>query len=168
MKRIIYKLRARILISFVDWTKPIYAAVFKRHIRGWVYSRVDLLRMPVGSLGFNLGEFLTKHQFDLIPKMEDHDVLHVLLGFKTTVEDEVKMQFFLIGNRKKSVYAIMTVIAGCIIIPEFYKEYITAFKKGRRCHNISNWDFQHLLGEPIEVLKRQIHKQKCPRGPIIF
>ncbi len=168
MKTIIYKIRARLLISFVDWTKPVYAAIFKRHTRGWVYSRLDLLRMPVGSLGLKLGEFLTKHQYDLIPKMEDHDVMHVLMGFKTTVEDEVKMQFFLIGNQKRSVYAFVAAIAGCILIPEFYKEYIEAFKKGKKCHNISNWDFQYLLGEPVEVLQRQIHKQACPQGPIIF
>ena len=135
MKQIIYKIRAQILISFVDWTKPVYAALFKNHIRGWVYSRTDLLRMPVDSLGFRLGEFLTKHKYDLIPKMEEHDVMHVLMGYKTTVEDEVKMQFFLIGNRKKSVYAFITVIAGCLLIPEFYEEYIQEFKKGRKCHN---------------------------------
>ncbi len=163
-----YKIRAQILISFVDWTKPVYAAVFKRHTRGWVYSRIDLLRMPPNSLGFKLGEFLTKNKFDLIPKMEEHDVMHVLMGYKTTVEDEVKMQFFLIGNKKKSVYAFVAAIAGVLLVPEFYKEYIQEFKKGKRCHNISNWDFQYLLGEPVEILQRQIHKQACPNGPIIF
>lgn len=168
MFEIIYNIRARILTSFVDWTKPIYARLFKRHIRGWVYNRVDLLRMPVDSLGFRLGEFLTKHQFDLIPKMEDHDVLHVLMDYKITVEDEVKMQFFLIGNKKKSLYAFVAAIAGCLLIPEYYKDYIGEYRKGKKCHNISNWDFQYLLGEPVEVLKRQIHKQACPNGPIIF
>lgn len=164
----IYQIRAKFLITFVDWTKPFYAKVFKFNKRAWVYTREDLLRMPRESLGRLLGEFLLKNDYHLLAKMEDHDVMHVLMEFKTTVEDEVKMQYFLIGNGKKSIYAWFTIIFGSLMIPEFFKEYFQAFRKGKSCHNISNWDFQYLLGEPIELLQRQINKQSCPNGPIIF
>ena len=104
-----------------------------------------------------LSDFFTeKEGFELLSKLEDHDVLHVLLNYKTTIEGEVKMQFFLLGNRKRSLYSLFTAIIGSILVPERFSAFLNEFRKGQRCINISNWDFEHLLCEPIYLLQKQI------------
>ena len=85
----------------------------------------SLKRFPIKSLGNELGLFLEKNGFTLLPKLESHDVLHVLLDYKTTIEGEVEMQFFLLGNRKKSLYAFFTALVGVILVPEKISSFFT-------------------------------------------
>ncbi len=168
MKSKFFNLRAQLLIKSVEWSKPLYTRLFKKHKQAWFQDMNFLLACPPKSLGQELGQFLKKEGFDLLPKLEDHDVMHVLMKYKTTVEDEVKMQFFLIGNGKKSIYAWVSMLIGLLLIPEYYKEYIAEYKKGKNCVNISNWNFQYLLHEPIDLLRKQIQREKCEQQPFIF
>ena len=94
-----------------------------------------------------------------MPKLEEHDVMHVLLNFETTVKGEAMMQFFLLGNGKKSIYALATAIASMLLVPEHFGAFIRAFRWGRSCRNISHWNFEHLLSEPTELLRRLIARK---------
>ncbi len=150
------KLRENLLIALVELTKPIYVKFFKKNKKAWQQNIQTLSRFPPNTLGNALGKFLKKNDFKLLPKLESHDVLHVLLGYKTTIEGEIEMQFFLLGNRKKSFYALFTAIIGVCLVPERTRAFFKEFKKGRDCKNISNWDFEHLLCEPLDSLQQQI------------
>ena len=154
--KLIKKLRENLLIELVEITKPIYVKFFKKNQKAWQQNKSTLKKFPPNTLGNSLGVFLEKEGFGLLPKLEDHDVLHVLLNYKTTIEGEVKMQFFLLGNRKKSSYALFTAIIGILLVPERFNEFLKEFRKGRKCINISKWDFEHLLCEPIDLLQKQI------------
>ena len=156
MKEKLLKLRAQILIFLVEKTKPIYVYLFKKDQKEWLQDTKSLKRFPQKSLGNALGNFLENNGFTLLPKLETHDVLHVLLDYKTTIEGEVEMQFFLLGNQKKSLYAVFTAIVGFILVPEKMNAFIDEFRKGRKCVHISNWDFEHLLCEPLDSLKKQV------------
>ncbi|MEL6866142.1 MAG: hypothetical protein AAFP19_17065 [Bacteroidota bacterium] len=155
----IFHLREQVLILLVERTKPIYTQLFKRQQVAWKISRQQLRSYPPDSLGYELGDFLYQQDIDLIPKLEDHDVMHVLFKYQTTVVDEARMQFFLLGNGKRSLYALCTALIALVLIPEHYSTYWQEFQKGRHCLNISKWDFQHLLSEPLELLRLQIKKQ---------
>lgn len=130
--------REKIAIGLVEYTKPVYIHWFK------------------------------KNQFQLIPKLEDHDVLHVLLNYKTTLVGEIKMQCFLLGNRKRSVYALFTALIGIVLVPEKLLAFRHEFSKGKKCAAISNWDFEYLLSEPLELLQRQALKQPLYHQPLRF
>ena len=156
MKEKLLKLRTQILIFLVEKTKPIYVYLFKRDQKKWQQDTKSLKRFPQKSLGHTLGNFLEINGFTLLPKLETHDVLHVLLDYKTTIEGEVEMQFFLLGNRKKSFYALFTALVGFILVPENMNAFINEFRKGRNCVHISNWNFEHLLCEPLDSLKKQV------------
>lgn len=163
------KVREQLLIHLVDWTKPYYAKWFKRHRRAWNQDVTSLKAYPKASLGYELGHFLEKEGFDLMPKLEDHDIMHILLNYKTTIVGEVKMQFFLLGNRKKSLYALVAALAGLVLVPEYSRSFFEEFRLGRKCINISKWDFEHLLSEPLRVLQGQILRQPYQvKGAIIF
>ena len=153
------KFREKWLIRLVNFTKPWYARFFKKGKAAWQQSLATLKRFPPKTLGHTLGNFLETEGFELMPKLEDHDVLHVLLNYKTSIEGEVQMQFFLLGNGKKSLYALFTAILGPLVVPEAWSSFLREFKKGRKCMKIINWDFEHLLCEPIELLQQQIFKE---------
>ena len=166
--KLIKKLRENLLIILVEYTKPFYVKYFKKDQNAWQQNIHTLNRFPLKTLGNSLGRFLEREKFQLMPKLEDHDVLHVLLNYKTTIEGEVKMQFFLLGNRKRSWYAFFTAIIGVCLVPERIKPFFYEFRKGRRCINISNWDFEHLLCEPISLLQKQIFGEPLKNQKFIF
>lgn len=166
--KLIRKSREKLLIDLVEYTKPIYVSYFKKNQKVWQQNVKTLKRFPTKTLGNTLGHFLEKNGFTLLPKLETHDVLHVLLDYKTTIEGEVEMQFFLLGNRKRSFYALFTAIIGVILVPEKLGSFFKEFKKGRNCVYISNWDFEHLLCEPLDMLQKQVFGQPLKNQSFIF
>jgi ubiquinone biosynthesis protein Coq4 len=158
--------REIIAIRLVEWTKPFYVRWFKQRQQAWQQTNDTLLRYPEGSLGKALGQFLEKHQFTLLPKLEDHDVLHVLLNYKTTLVGEIKMQFFLLGNRKRSAYALFTALVGLCLVPEKLRSFYKEFLLGRSCKRVHKWNFEHLLAEPLGLLQKQIFGQSLSEQPI--
>ncbi|MFT5165190.1 MAG: ubiquinone biosynthesis protein Coq4 [Saprospiraceae bacterium] len=167
MKKVL-NFRKKLIMNIVAFTKPYYVRWFKKNTQAWNQSVDSLKRFPKKSLGKTLGLFLEKNKFTLLPKLEDHDVLHVLLGYKTTITGEIKMQFFLLGNRKRSVYALFTAIIGTVLVPEKFRSFSKEFNKGRRCAPISKWDFEHLLSEPIVLLQQQVFFKKLDNQPFII
>lgn len=147
------------MVSIVEWTKPIYAFLFKRKALPWSVSMQRLRRFPAKSLGRELANFLDNEGLTLLPKMEEHDVMHVLMHYKTTVVDEARMQFFLLGNRKRSLYALACAMASLVLIPEKIPAFWEEFKKGRKYNTVWTWDFRHLLNEPIDLLRKMLSKE---------
>ena len=151
--------RERLLVHLVEWSKPWYTRLFRRKTEVWGHSRESLLQFPPCSLGRELAEFLCKENLDLLPKLEDHDVMHVLMHYKTTVVDEARMQFFLLGNRKRSIYALVCALASIFLIPEYLRTFYREFQKGRQCAKVWAWDFRYLLHEPVDLLRQLLLKK---------
>ena len=103
-----FALRDKVMVNLVEWTKPIYSRFFQRSKIPWKINLKKLKQFPPHTLGNDLASFLKNEGLDLMPKFESHDVYHVLFKYKTTVIDEARMQFFLMGNRKYSLYIIGT------------------------------------------------------------
>ena len=165
----IKKWREQCLIKLVEWTKPYYTHWFKSTTEVWHHNRHSLKKFPPNSLGRALGDFLIKENLELLPKLEDHDVLHVLFNYKTTVVDEARMQFFLLGNRKRSLYALCTAIISIMIVPEYIRVFIREFHIGRKCRSIAKWDFRYLLYEPIDSLRDLMYQKKSvEEAPFLF
>jgi len=158
-------LREKLLIQLVEWTKPIYGRVFQKSKIPWKMNFKKLKKFLPQTLGHDLANFLEKEGLDLMPKFESHDVYHVLLKYKTTVVDEARMQFFLMGNRKYSLYIIGTNIVAMIFLPEHLKTFFKEFKKGRKALPIAQWNFEHLLNEPTQSLRKLI-LPPAPKGEL--
>lgn len=152
-------LRGQLLRNMVEWTKPLYAFLFKQNKQAWTHNRKSLIELPEGSLGKTLGKFLFKQGFDLMPKFESHDVYHVLLDYDTTVVDEARMSFFLTGNGKNSLFILGSNLLAFLLIPEHFGTFIEDYKRGKAAAPISKWDFEYLLSEPINGLKGMIFRK---------
>jgi ubiquinone biosynthesis protein Coq4 len=51
----------------------------------------------------------------MIPKMENHDVHHLITGCGTNFEDEIAMQYLLLGNGKLNAHLLAAIILGTCI-----------------------------------------------------
>jgi len=105
--------------------------MFKRHKTAWGEDRETLKVYPTGSVGMMMSDFLYQNDIDLEPKMENHDFFHVVLDYKTTLQEEAALHFFLIGNGKGSHYPFIAAFVGFAFFPEHYDLYIDAYHRGR-------------------------------------
>ncbi len=152
---------------FMQWANqksyPIYSLITGRHQCRWSVSRQDLLAYPPASLGKNLGHFLTENQLELLPGFENHDVFHVLLGIGLSAPEEVVLQCCLIGNGKRSSYALVAGLTGVLFFPEHWTIFHQAYRRGRALRKFHHWHYRHLLRENLTDL-RHFLEGGCIRG----
>ncbi|RZK22048.1 MAG: hypothetical protein EOO56_09885 [Hymenobacter sp.] len=153
-----YSLRERALLWLLGNVIPVHAKVYSRR-RTWGLTREDMLRYPAGTLGHELGLFLTRESLQPVDRVERHDAFHILLDFSTSLEDEAAMQFFLVGNGKISPFTLATAAFTTLTMPDKWGRFIREFRRGRQARCIANWNFLQLLDEPFAEVKAVIFRQ---------
>jgi len=126
----------------------------------WAFSQQQLLSFEEDTLGRKLGEFYKKHGFTMIPKMENHDVHHLLTDCGTKFEEEIAMQFLLLGNGKMNAHLLAAIFLGSLILPEYFRIYMQAYRKGKRMRPFYHWDFEELLFQNFENVKDFINQRE--------
>src|SRR3954466_9334517 len=74
----------------------------------------QLQELPDGTLGKEIGNCLERNGLRLVPNYESHDLKHVLLDFKMTPVDEIRMQAFMLGNGNYSFPSFAIFIFGAL------------------------------------------------------
>lgn len=136
-----------------DLSSRLYV-LFKRN-KPWNITRSQLLQLPTPSLGFHLGCFLLKHNYEPQPHCENHDIFHVLTGYKTDTAQEIALQFFLYGNGKRSPFLLLALIAGLLLYPDAYSLFKGAYHKGFQAKRLYDLDYKALLETSFIQLKNQ-------------
>lgn len=154
------KLRVKFLLFVYNKTQKLYRKYFKKKKRQWQFNEKQLLEFHKDSLGRKLGEFYKKHGFTMIPKMENHDVHHLITDCGTNFEDEIAMQFLLLGNGKLNAHLLAAIVLGSIILPEYYKIYLNAYRKGQSMGAFHHIDFEELLWQNFEHLKNFLQQKE--------
>ena len=145
-------MRAFILETIYEWSKVPYQKWFKKN-PPWELSAQQLIQYPKESLGFHLGCFLLKHDFSPQPKLENHDIFHVLTGTGITVPEEIAMQYYLLGNGKRSMYLLCVILLGTLLYPDKFGVFKSAYQKGKNAHSFYQLDCLRLLNTPIQKLQ---------------
>jgi len=140
-------LRARALTALFELTHRAYALTRRR--AAWGLSARQLADMPADSLGRALGELLLDRGFELIPRLESHDLMHLLTGVGADVVSEVELQFTLLGNGKRSLYLLGTVALGLCVYPEHAARFLMGFRRGQRGPRVFDVDGLARLAEPL-------------------
>lgn len=153
-----HSIRERTLLWLLGNVIPVHARMYSRR-PAWGLKREDMLRYPAGTLGNELGHFLTREGLQPIDRIERHDAFHILLGFSTSLEDEAAMQFFLIGNGKISPFTIATAAFTALVMPDKWGRFLKEFRRGQKALSIAKWDFLQLLDEPFADVKALIFHQ---------
>jgi len=113
----------------------------------------SLLQYPEGTLGFNLGCFLLRNNFELQPKFEDHDVMHVLTGIGITAQDEIGMHYYMLGNGKRSFYSLFYIVIGTLFYPLHIRSFLDYYKKGGEALHFHQLEFIKLLPQPVQKIQ---------------
>ena len=145
-------MRSILLEFFYEYSKIPYQKWFKKE-DPWDISISQLLKFPQHTLGFHLGSFLLQHDFTPQPKLENHDVFHVLTKTGITVPDEIAMQYYLMGNGKKSMYLYMVILVGTLLYPDKFGLFRKAYKKGASSYSFHQLDFKKLLHKPLDIIR---------------
>lgn len=153
------------MTTLVETTKPLYAQFFHKAKKSWPISIHEMQQYPPKTLGRDLANFLIKEKFDLMAGLESHDVYHIILDYSTKVEDEARMQFFLLGNGKRSLYAIGTSVIAFLTMPDQWGAFWKAYRRGKKSLKVHLWDFRFLLKEQTSTLKALLAGRSTIRIP---
>ena len=135
-----------------ECTKVPYQKFFKRN-KPWEVDKATLLNYPEGTLGNSLGNFLHINHFDMQPKLEDHDIIHVLTNTGTSVTDEIGMQYYLLGNGKRSLYLYLVILSGTPFYLKQIGYFIEQYKRGKKAHSFYYLNFSNMLLVPVKTIQ---------------
>ncbi|MBK9484036.1 MAG: hypothetical protein IPO01_02080 [Chitinophagaceae bacterium] len=147
-------LRSRTLV-FLTHNMALPMLRFVRRPQVFPYTAKQLREFPSGTLGFDLIHFLENRNLKLLPHYAKHDIKHILLQYDTTDEGEVCLQCFMLGNGHISFPVAATVVYGFVTMPEYWKKFRMAYRRGKQSIPIKNWLWFSILQEQTELL---IHK----------
>lgn len=148
-----YKSRLKIRERFVELLK-IYLVIKPLQTIFEKYSNKQLKVLEnksPGTVGYDLAQLLKENQLTIIPRFEDHDLKHLILGYGMTSMEEIRMQAYLFGNGNWSLFCLVFLASG-FIFPEEWKSFYTEFKKGRRAPNILQLRVVDCMDESTEEL----------------
>nr|WP_199002898.1 hypothetical protein [Flavobacterium sp. ASV13] len=134
-------------------SKEPYQKYFKKN-ESWKIKKEELMSYPQNSLGFGLGNFLYKNNFDIQEKLEDHDVIHVLTNTGVSVYEEIGMQYYLLGNGKKSLYLFLVITTSTLFYPTQIKYFIQQYKRGKQALPFHYLDFSKMLFMPVKSIQQ--------------
>lgn len=133
---------------------------------GGKYHRQKLAYMrelPVHTVGFELAQMLDLHQLQLIPKFEEHDLKHLILGYGMSTQEELGMQAYLLGNGSRKLSCILF-LSSAILLPSLWKYLYQEFKKGKSKVSIRKISLYMCMHEPLSVIRKNYTKDRFPKG----
>ncbi len=134
-------------------SKKPYQRFFKKG-NAWDINVNQLIQLPSDSLGFHLGCFLLKYNFEIQPKLEDHDIIHVLTDTGISVVEEIGMQYYLYGNGKRSLYLIMVIASGTLFYPTRFSYFKQQYQRGKAALEFYGLDFLNMLSVPLSNIQQ--------------
>lgn len=114
----------------------------------------ELQELPEGTLGKDIANCLEKNNLRLVPGYESHDLKHVLLDFKMTPVDEIRLQVFMLGNGNYSLPSFAIFIFGALLLPDLWSTFYKDYKNGLRCEPIKNWTIEEYASCQTSTLRQ--------------
>lgn len=129
------------------------------HDKNYYADKVDNLRKyPIGTLGHDIANCLDENKLGLVPKYESHDLKHVLLDYKMTPVDEIRMQAFMLGNRNYTIPCFAILSFGVILLPDEWSTFYRDFKEGQKSKSISRFTIEEYADFQTQTLRKQINE----------
>ncbi|SDL31912.1 Uncharacterised protein [Sphingobacterium mizutaii] len=153
-------LRLKFMLFLYNWSSRLYAELFKGYKAAWGIKKEEFLEYQEGSLGYALGMFYKEKGFDVMPKLENHDVFHLITETGTEISDEIAMQYLLFGNGKLSLYLLAMIFIGTFVFPEHSAHYWSSYRKGKAMHKFHHIEFKTFLNESLSTLQLSLDKKQ--------
>ena len=117
----------------------------------------ELKNSPEGTVGRDLYLLLKNHNYKLIPKFENHDLKHLILGYDMHTIDEIRMQMFLLGNGNQTLPVLLFALSG-VLFPEHWTQFQRDFDRGLRSPTLEGCSIDTLKGFNTKTLKKKFSK----------
>ena len=142
-----------IIENLYQFIKVPYQYFFKKN-SAWNITIQDLIKYPQDTLGFHYGCFLLKYNFNIQESLEEHDAYHVLIDVGITVKDEIDMQFYLLGNGKRSPFVFIVIATGLLFYPFQITSFIKTYRRGKKAYAFHHLQFFNLLSTPLSTIQK--------------
>lgn len=120
-------------------------------------EQIDNLRkLSKGTLGREIADCLDKHNLNLVPGYESHDLKHSLLNYKMTPVGEIRLQSFMLENGNISLPSIAIFTFGFILLPHKWVQLAKDFHLGLNSKSIKDWTIEKYANKNIEDLRTQV------------
>lgn len=125
--------RERIVEELKIWLviKPLQS-VYKHSATQHLHQ---LKACPNGTVGNEVYQLLNDNNLSVIPKFENHDLKHLILGYGMTSIEEIRMQMYLLGNGNYSIFCLLFAASG-ILFPKEWNNFYKDYKKGKKAPSI--------------------------------
>lgn len=127
----------------------------------------ELRNLESGMLGKEIADCLDIHKLTLVPNYESHDLKHVLLNYKMTAEDEIRMQAFMLGNGNYTIPCFAILGFGAILLPDLWSTFYQDYKKGRKSIPISSWKIEDYAKSNINELRLKLNKPETENPQVM-
>ena len=122
---------------------------------GYDEKKLDQMRnLPKQTVGSDIAKMLDKHGLKLIPKFENHDLKHLILGYGMTTQEEIKMQAYLFGNGQRTLSCILFLLSG-VLFPSSWREYYQDYKKGKNAPSILKLSIDDCMEQPTDEVRKE-------------
>lgn len=106
------------------------------HGKDYLAPKLNYLRtLQLGTVGREVAEMLDNKKYRLIPKFENHDLKHIILGYEMTMKDEIRMQAYLIGNGNLTFPCLIFFSLG-VFYPSIWKHLLKEYQTGKTSKSI--------------------------------
>lgn len=156
MHKHIIQIRSQFLV-FLTHNMALPFLKFVRKPLPFPHTMESLAQMKQGTLGRDLYKFLVAKNLKLLPYYAKHDIKHILLEYDTTDEGEVCLQCFMLGNKHISFPVAATVMYGFLTMPEYWRKFAIAYKRGAKSASLKYCNWFDLIGQETSKLKNRLN-----------
>jgi len=146
--------RHKIVANLIRWSVP-FLNLFRRP-ESWPYPLEEIQVMEKGSLGRELYNFLHGRGLGYLPKYEVHDAYHALLGYGTTVTEELKLQAFMWGNKNCTFAGQILFLLGYLVFPKKRKVLKNEMSRGRLAKPLRAFPVHEMIPNQVIKLRRDL------------
>lgn len=130
-------------------------------------KHAELRSYPAGTLGHDISKCLDQNQLQFVPGYESHDLKHVVLDYKMTPVDEIRMQAFMLGNGNYTLPCFAILLFGALLLPDLWPVFYRDFILGTKSLPISLWTIEGFGEQQTQTLRKQVIETNPNRQSLI-
>ncbi|AKU99077.1 hypothetical protein AKJ09_05741 [Labilithrix luteola] len=116
----------------------------------------ELHDYPEESLGYRVAKYLDERGLPFKVRYENHDAIHCILDYDTTIQGEMEVQAFLWANNASSPAGRILFVVGGALLPEQWRAMRKAYARGREANPIEEGTIPLRLFEPLEQVRERL------------
>ena len=125
-------------------------------------DKMNTLRaLPEGTVGRSIADMLDRHGYRLIPRFQNHDLKHIVLGYEMIKTDEILMQAYLVGNGNYTI-PCMLFLMNAVFYPSIWPQLIPHYRMGRSANSILHITLEGCMYRDLAGVIQQYGRNSRP------